>query len=248
MSQWKLLILLSLLTISKCVEVPSFLKICHRSDLHLNECVKHSVEAIKPRLRVGIKELNIPSCEPLKISKINISQSAATIAVKFVCTNILINGGTHFVLKKVNIDFDKNQIQLKIFFPRLSMTSDYDINGRIMMIPIRGQGQCQGNFSEINADIMIQGERYENNIDKKIYFKIKDVLTDFDVGHANMNLDNSFNRDKTLALGMNTFLRDNWKTVAVDMKPAIGNNIADLVKKYSEEIFSKYPLDLLLPL
>lgn len=127
------------------------------------------------------------------------------------------------------------------------MTSDYKMNGKILMIPIKGEGRLTGNFSDINADIMIQGERYQNSIDNNTYYRVRDVSIDFDVGNASVHLDNLFNGDKTLSSGMNLFLKENWKTITEDIKPGIADNIADLLKKYSEKIFSKYSLDVLLP-
>ncbi|CAD6236485.1 GSCOCG00008207001-RA-CDS [Cotesia congregata] len=248
MSYCKLLIFLALLSISRCAtEIPSFLKICHRNDLRLNECVNQSVEALKPYLSGGIPEFDVPPCEPLKIQKLNMHRSEGTVAIKSSNENIVIKGATNFVLKKVNVNLKKDQIQLEIFFPEFSMTSDYKINGKILMIPIKGEGQLTGNFSDINADIMIQGERYQNNIDNNTYYRICDVLIDFDVGNASVHLDKLFNGDQTLSSGMNLFLKDNWKIITEDIKPGIADNIADLLKKYSEKIFSKYSLDVLLP-
>lgn len=79
----------------------SFLKICHRSDPNLNECVKRSVESLKPYLKTGIPALQIPPCEPLRVPQIEISQTAGPISVKSTYTNIEIQGGTNFILKTV---------------------------------------------------------------------------------------------------------------------------------------------------
>lgn len=78
-----------------------FLKICHRNDPNLNECVKRSVDLLRPYLKTGISALQIPSCEPLRVPRIEISQSAGPISIRSTYTDIEVQGGTSFILKSV---------------------------------------------------------------------------------------------------------------------------------------------------
>lgn len=80
----------------------SFLKICHRSDPRLNDCVKSSVELLKPLLGNGIPEIGIPGCEPLVIPEIVLNQgNEGALAIQSTFTNIKIYGPSDFVLESV---------------------------------------------------------------------------------------------------------------------------------------------------
>lgn len=46
---------------------------------------------------------------------------------------------------------------------------------------------------------------------------------------------------------MNLFLNDNWRNVANEIKPVLEDTIADIFKKFSNKIYHKYPLSVLLP-
>lgn len=46
---------------------------------------------------------------------------------------------------------------------------------------------------------------------------------------------------------MNLFLNDNRRSVAQEFKPVLEETIGQLFTKFSNKIFSKYPLDQLLP-
>lgn len=46
---------------------------------------------------------------------------------------------------------------------------------------------------------------------------------------------------------MNEFLNDNWEKLADEIKPILEKTISDLFKKLSNKIYSKYPLNELLP-
>ncbi|XP_012275261.1 protein takeout [Orussus abietinus] len=228
-------------------EIPTFLKVCRRNDPNLNECIKRSVEGLRPYLKTGIAQLHIPPCEPLHVPQIEISQEAGPVSVKSTYTNIRVLGGTDFVLKSVKIDQDKDRIRLKLYIPRLEMTSNYTMEGRILMLPITGKGTAHGNYTDIDVVSTVQGERYQDRKTEKSHFRVTDFYVDFDVGHASVHLDNLFNGDETLADAMNLFLNDNWKTVAAEIKPALEDTVSSLFKNFSNKIYSKYPLDTLLP-
>lgn len=58
-----------------------------------------------------------------------------------------------------------------------------------------------------------------------------------------------YNYDSFFILGqaMNLFLNDNWKNVADEIKPVLEETIGELFRKFSNKIYHKFPLDLLLP-
>ncbi|KAF2902025.1 hypothetical protein ILUMI_04162 [Ignelater luminosus] len=45
----------------------SYINVCNRDDPQLSECIKCSIIALLPRLKVDIPELNVPSIEPLAL-------------------------------------------------------------------------------------------------------------------------------------------------------------------------------------
>ncbi|XP_012263654.3 protein takeout-like [Athalia rosae] len=226
-------------------DIPDFLKICRRSDPKLNECVRDSVESLKPYLKNGIPSLDIPPCEPLHVPQVEIKQGAGPVSIKSTYNDIEVRGATDFLLKSVKIDLDKERTRLKLFLPRLEMTSAYTMEGKILMLPIAGEGKAWGNYTDINAVVTTQGEKYEMN--KETYFRVTDFYVDFNVGHASIHLDNLFNGDETLADAMNLFLNDNWQTVAAEIKPALEDTVAELFKDFANRIYSKYPYEVLSP-
>ncbi|XP_012219403.1 protein takeout-like [Linepithema humile] len=231
----------------KSRNIPTFLKICHRSDPNLNECVKRSIDSLRPYLKTGIPALQIPPCEPLRVPRIEISQMAGPISIKSTYTDIEVQGGTSFILKSVKVDVDKNRVRLKLHLPRLEMIAHYNMEGKILLLPITGNGLARGNFTDIDVVATIQGERYQSQNTDETHYRVIDFYVDFDVGHANINLENLFNGDNTLSDAMNLFLNNNWKMVAAEIKPALENTVSELFKTFANKIYSKFPLDTLLP-
>ncbi|KOC69868.1 Protein takeout, partial [Habropoda laboriosa] len=225
----------------------SFLKICHRSDPHLGECIKESVNSLKPYLKNGIQVLGIPSCEPFRLEEIDIDQSSGPIYIRAKYNNVSIFGGSNIIPKSIKVDFDKNRIRLKLYIPRLEMIANYSLNGRIMLLPIRGNGLGRGNFTDIDAIVTLQLQRYSNERTGLVHQRVEDIYVDFNIGHATVHLDNLFDGDETLSAAMNLFLNDNWKTVIAEIRPKLEETIADIVKNFADSIFTVFPEDVLLP-
>ncbi|XP_044750407.1 uncharacterized protein LOC123310806 [Coccinella septempunctata] len=223
----------------------TFLKICHRSDPNLGECIIESVHRLKPLLAHGIPEFGIPSCEPLYIPEVVLDQGSGAVSVNSSYKDIKVYGPSEFTLKQVKINLDRDRIRLKLHVPSLYLESKYTMEGRILMMPILGSGNFYGNYSDIEAIVNILGQKIVK--DGEIYFNIKDFYIDFNIGHATIQLDNLFNGDEELGEAMNLFLNDNWKNVANEIKPVLEDTIASIFKKFSNKIYHKYPLSVLLP-
>ncbi|XP_071053222.1 protein takeout-like [Onthophagus taurus] len=226
-------------------QIPSFLKICHRHDPNLEDCIKKSVEQLRPKLSEGIPEFDIPSCEPLYVPEVVIDQGNGPLSIKSDYTNIKVYGPSEFELKSVRVDLDKDRVKLKVKLPRLELTSDYSMNGKILMMPISGSGTCAGNYSDIDATVLLQGGKIKKG--DRTFFSVKDFFVDFTIGHAKLQLNDLFGGDKELGKAMNLFLNDNWKNVADEIKPVLEDTIANMFKKFANKIFHKYPLNVLLP-
>ncbi|KAL1449828.1 hypothetical protein WDU94_002301 [Cyamophila willieti] len=227
-------------------KLPSFMKVCSRNDPNLNECVKHSIENLRPFLAKGIPQLGIPPCEPLIIPELVMNQGSGAVNVQSIYRNITIFGPSSYVVKAVRIDLDKKRIRVKIELPRLQLNADYMINGRILMMPISGAGQSEGNYTDITASLILQAESYTSRAGRE-HLHIVQAFTDFSIGHASLYLSGLFDGDKELGRAMNEFLNENWRNVAAEMKPILEETICELFRKYANIIFHKYSLDQLFP-
>ncbi|KAK3912598.1 Protein takeout [Frankliniella fusca] len=225
--------------------LPSFLKICKRHDPNLNECIKEAVEQLRPHLTEGILELGIPSCEPLLIPEVVVNQGSGAVTVTSVYRNLRVYGPSQFVLKNIKVDLEKNRVRVRLFLPKLSMDSDYFLQGRILMLPIQGHGHSSGNYTNIEATATMTGQRVIRG--GREYMDVKEFLVDFQIGHASVHLGNLFDGDQELGEIMNKFLNENWRSVAREVQPILEDTIAELFKTFANKIYHMYPLDVLLP-
>lgn len=127
------------------------------------------------------------------------------------------------------------------------MNAHFNIEGKLLMLPINGNGLARGNFTDTDVIATIQGERYQSQKTGETHYRVIDLYVDFDIGRASIHLDNLFDGDSTLSNAMNLFLNDNWDAVEAEIKPALENTVSEIFKIFSNKIYSKYPLNTLLP-
>ncbi|XP_030766703.1 protein takeout-like [Sitophilus oryzae] len=226
-------------------KLPSFLKICSKSDPNLKKCFIESVEHLKPYLAKGIPEFDIPPCEPLEIPEVVIDQGTGPVSVYSCYKNVKVYGPSQFEIKNIRIDIDKGKLKIKLWLPRLNVVTNYSMNGQILMMPIKGSGLSTGNYTEIEAILSMKAKNIEK--DDEIYYNIQDCSVDFKIGHAQLNFENLFDGNKELGDVMNMFLNDNWKTVTNEVKPILEDRLAEIFKKFANKIFHKYPISMLFP-
>jgi len=120
------------------------------------------------------------------------------------------------------------------------MIGDYEMSGRILLLPITGNGKA--NITLINTKIehRLIGEPFEKDGVK--YMRLKEYRVVFDPKRVYMHFDNLFN-DKTLSQTMNRFLNDNWETVFSELKVGYAKSFGIIFRDLSNKLFEKIPFD-----
>lgn len=124
------------------------MKQCRKTDPNFNDCLRKTIEAVRSNLTHGIPELLIPPCEPLKIDEVRIKQNAGAIRMESEYSHIVISGLSNFTLRDIHVDPNFKHFQIDLWFPILQMTSNYMIQGKLLLMPIFGNGTASGNFSK----------------------------------------------------------------------------------------------------
>lgn len=103
------------------------------------------MEEIRPYLPNGIPEMHLPSLEPLEVPHAELDTGAT---FKAVFDNIRVYGLSSFIIQNVDVNLNKNIVDLDILFPSVQTTADYTIKGRLLILQLNGNGRCEGNYSE----------------------------------------------------------------------------------------------------
>lgn len=125
--------------------------------------------------------------------------------------------------------------------PKISITGRYKINGRVLVLPIQGEGRSDLVFDNAKLTIKYKPKVIEKN--GKEYIQTERFQLDFDTTKFHMNFENLFNGDKALGENMNAFLNQNWRDILNELKPSITFAMEEILKNIINRIFVKLPYD-----
>lgn len=137
-------------------------------------------------------------------------------------------------------DPDKNKHEVHGRVPKLTLYGDYDVNGRVLILPIQGVGKATLVFE--NVDIVVKFKPKAIEKKGKQYMQTSEAFKlDFEMSNMQLELTNLFNGDKALGDNMNLFLNENWRDILKELKPAISYAIEEVLKSIINRIFNKVP-------
>lgn len=225
--------------------LPANFRICRRSDPNLNECIKHCVKDLQARMPIGIPQLHIPPLEPLLVPEVKLDQDSGAVYLHSTYRDIEVRGLSEFDIENIDANINNNSLKMQLHFPRIDMKANYSLRGKIMMMPLLGEGICKANLSDVNVLANISGSRYIKNGNE--HLKIDDVKISYDIGETKVHLDNLFNGDNTLGDKVNMFLNENWRSVSEEMQPIMEDAMAEVVRQTTDKLLQIYTYDQLLP-
>lgn len=123
--------------------------------------------------------------------------------------------------------------------PKISITGRYKVDGRILVLPIQGEGNADLIFDNVKLVVKYKPNVIEKN--GKEYVQTERFQLDFDTTRLHMKLENLFNGDKALGDNMNLFLNQNWRDIFNELKPAITFAVEEILKGIINRIFMRVP-------
>lgn len=146
---------------------------CSFSD---SNCLTKAFNTILPNHYNGIRKLNLIPLDPLKIDKMDIVQggnSPVNIVLNFRDVDFLgLSRAKVKSVKGFDPDFHNKKIEIKILFPSASLLGDYKVNGRVLVLPIQGQGKSNLTLTNVNIGLkflpksVMKGDKEYMQVDK----------------------------------------------------------------------------------
>ncbi|CAH1404687.1 unnamed protein product [Nezara viridula] len=223
-----------------------YFEICHTSDPKFNECVANTLIKLRGKLMKGIPSLNLLPIDPLEVEKMELRQgSGENFHIYQKLTDLKVYGLSNYSIDNFKFDYKKKQLNQTLSFPLVKLDGAYEIDGKILILPINGKGNVTYTCRNVTIDSIITFERFEKN--KERYIRIKDYKIHIQPQHAEIHFTNLFNGDKRLGDAMNTFLNNNWKEAFESYRELPEKAFADLMKIHMNRVYTKFPENEIFP-
>ncbi|KAF6204258.1 hypothetical protein GE061_002598 [Apolygus lucorum] len=224
-------------------KIPEYIKVCKRNDPDLTGCIKNSIELLRPKFVVGIPELDIPAIEPLHMPELIFSRGGA---FKAMGTNIVVSGASDFVITDLDVDIDNMVYKASLHFPGISFDAMYEVDAKILSMPLKGKGPVQANATDIDGKAVIRGHKETQN--GRTFVLFDDLTLKLKMKNYQIRLENLFNGDKNLGEAINLALNDNKRDLMNMFRPHAEEMAAKVLLERANQVTKHFDYDELFPL
>ncbi|KAH8267646.1 hypothetical protein KR018_012369 [Drosophila ironensis] len=189
-----------------------------------------------------IPSLNLKRLDPLHVDRMEINQGGnSPVGINLTFTDNMIHGLKNMRFVKVK-GFGKDLAgphELKAVMKSVSLVGRYSINGKVLILPISGNGQSNITLTNVRAILGFSGKPMEKN--GETYMDITDFKLSMKPDTSHYHFGNLFNGDKALGDNMNAFLNDNSEAIYKETSASIDKSFADLFIGIIKNVFSQRP-------
>lgn len=242
---WLLLALVAAIEATNAVDLPEYLHVCHREDPKLTECMKESIETLRPYLARGIPELDIPSIDPILLGDLIVAESVPGQGVSISAKDIKAYGPSNFKLKKLTVVEYGKIYSFELELPHLYVEGRYIVDGRILLLPVKGSGKFTGNFTQGIGSVRIKGDR--KRINGKDHLSLAKLDIKIRVSDGRIKLENLFGGDRVLGEIINETINQNFNLLSTELIPLIEKALQRIFKRTGNKILERFPEEVLFP-
>nr|ATU82761.1 secreted Juvenile haemolymph binding protein-like protein [Pristhesancus plagipennis] len=224
-------------------EIPSYIHVCKRNDPEIEKCIINSVENLRPKLIQGIPELDVPSLDPLRIPEVAISRGGAFRAIG---TDIVVTGTGNFEITDLKANVRDLVFNIGIRFPHLNFDAIYDVNVKLLTVPIKGKGPINANATDIDGTAILKGHKVKRD-DGKTYVNFDSLELKMKLKNYSVKMDNLFSGDKALGEAVNRVLNDNKKEMMQVMRPQVEATVSKVLLDIANKITMHFEYNELFP-
>ncbi|KAG5886294.1 hypothetical protein JTB14_001513 [Gonioctena quinquepunctata] len=224
----------------QAAKLPSSFGRCSVKDPNMDECLEKNVENAIHYLKAGSPELGLDTFDPLHIPELIIGQGKGPVNVAQHYKDIDLYGLTDSKVQYVHADFDKKMLFARSTTPELRLQGQYTMNGRILLLPMVGNGPM--NLTLVNTKInhTITAEPFEKK--GKAYWRIKSYTVTLRPERLIYKFDNLFDGDARLGPEINKVLNDNWNEIFTDVRDGYEQSFGIIFHGLANRVFSRVAL------
>ncbi|KPJ16054.1 Circadian clock-controlled protein [Papilio machaon] len=214
-----------------------FIKPCSISDPNLNQCIEKSIELAGPKFADGIPELGIAPLDPVQLGTVVVDNPA----LKLTFSDTVVTGLRDFKVNSYKMNTDKGKAVLD-FTANVTLKANYVMDGQVLILPIRGDGQAKIKITNLNIVIKYDYATTDG------HWVVSGYKDSYKMDRAQFKFTNLFGGNKELANTIGNVINANWEPVIRDIAPVAFQNIIAACVNEAKKLFAAVPANqLLLP-
>jgi len=204
------------------------------TDDDINGCLTKLAEKIKPYIKTGVPELNIPQADPLLIDSLDFELKNALIDVKVDFTDNEITGLSEHELVYIKVNKKAKTIASKMFLPSSTAVGKYVIAGKVAVLQLEAEAPAGYTTQFTNTTVEGVAKLAVKNIkgvDRLVIEENPDLK--ISLGDLNIKLENLFGgKAPALAKTVDKFLNQNTDKFIEDFQGAITTSVSGFLTSF----------------
>ncbi|XP_053996503.1 uncharacterized protein LOC128886019 [Hylaeus anthracinus] len=225
--------------------LPPYIKPCKKSDPDINRCIARSIDQLRDKLAAGIPELDAPAIEPLHLKQIRLSRGPSGARLDVNLTDLRVSGPSLFKIHNLKADVENVKFTFKVTFDKLTFQGKYQIDARILLLRLTGDGDLTGSFDNYDSDVVLRARKVFRDNDTYLNFEKMKIM--IKIGRANLHLSNLFGGDTVLAAASHELLNNNNALILDEITPVLETSLADLFTNVANKITKSFTYKELFP-
>ncbi|XP_025200179.1 protein takeout-like [Melanaphis sacchari] len=230
------------LSAASVVKLPKGFITCKKDDPGVNTCIQQALQSAVPHLVKGVPSLGLIPIDPLIISHMDINQGTSNgpLDIKLSFKDLYIHNIGSIKLTSMKSSITNYTFNLKADFDEpLVLEGMYNIQGKIIILPIIGEGRSNLTLAGLKVSINTIGKPVTRRGDE--YMEIESMELKFSTSRLYIQLENLFNGDQVLGNNMNMFMNQNWRDILKDLQPAFESALGMAFQSITRQFFHKIP-------
>ncbi|XP_053604578.1 circadian clock-controlled protein daywake-like isoform X1 [Plodia interpunctella] len=210
---------------ASAANLPSYFTACSESDPNLDHCIEDVIRAGGPQFADGIPELGIAPLDPLQLGKVVVNNPS----LKLTFTDTVVTGLRGFRVNAFKMQAAKGKAMID-FTANVTLKAHYDIDGQVIILPIRGNGPAKIRITNLNIVIKYDFDTQDG------HWVVTNYKDTYKMDRAQFKFSNLFGGNKQLAETTHRFTNENWEIIMSEIAPGaikgIIKSCVDVVNKF----------------
>ncbi|XP_058803119.1 circadian clock-controlled protein daywake-like [Phymastichus coffea] len=227
-------------------KLPPGVTTCPKSEPNeFNKCVLKQLEILTPFLAKGIPAMKLPALDPLLLPSLSIDRNLEALNIKANMSQIQVFGASNYLVDEIDAKPEQLAVYLKIHLPEVHVKGNYDVHGRLLLLPLSGVGSFKGNFTNTEVRVSARAKAVTDKTGVK-RLELDKLQTKIRVGSGNIKLKAPPAHTLT-ADAAATFFNSNPRLVLDIASPIVEDTAATVGRALVARALSVFAKDELVP-
>ncbi|XP_073814733.1 protein takeout-like [Musca autumnalis] len=225
-------------------EKPSYIKTCKIYEPEFTKCSTESIQRFLEEVFTGkVPEVTevVGKFDPLHLDELNFKQDnndAASLRAKL--TDLQISGLSRFQITESRVSKKDFSWLTKLVFPKFKIQGHYKMDGRVLLLPLKGEGQMVIDIDTMNATMRTKTRLIEKG--GFTFYNITDLKVEVDAQKLTSQFDNLFgSNNEEISRSTNESFNKNWRDFYEALRPLITDTVNKVMFNLLTKVFLKYP-------